>query len=229
MDAAQLSPGESVLEVGCGTGVLSRLLAQRTHGESHITGMDINPYFLNEAAALVRREGLDNSIEFREGNAEALPFADNSFDVTMSITVIEEVDASKLIADMVRVTKPGGRIAVASRALDLPCISNLPLSPEIKAKVDVPGILGTCVELGCADASLYQRLHQAGVFQVKMFPHLAAFDGSAKVVLQLMQDSVLRQLNREEAAEWRKARAEAEADGTFFMAWPHHCAVGTKP
>jgi hypothetical protein len=33
---------------------------------------------------------------------------------------------------------------------------------------------------------------------------------------------------REEAREWHKARAEAEADGTFFMTFPHHCAVGTK-
>ena len=44
-----------------------------------------------------------------------------------------------------------------------------------------------------------------------------------------MQDGLLQKLSPEEATEWRTARAQAEAEGTFFMTWPHHCAVGTKP
>jgi len=44
-----------------------------------------------------------------------------------------------------------------------------------------------------------------------------------------MQNSLLSKLSQDEAQEWKTARAQAEADGTFFMAWPHHCAVGTKP
>ena len=48
-------------------------------------------------------------------------------------------------------------------------------------------------------------------------------------VLQVMQDVLLAKLTPEEAQEWQRARAEAEAEGTFFMAWPHHCTVGTKP
>ena len=90
IEAAELHPGESVLEVGCGTGVLDRWLAHHTDGKNPITGLDINQYLLQEAQGLVRKEGLDGAIEFREGNAESLPFADGSFDVTMSVTVVEE-------------------------------------------------------------------------------------------------------------------------------------------
>ena len=98
---------------------------------------------------------------------------------------------------------------------------------ELKAKVEAPG--GNVEKQGCADASLYQRLQQAGLTQVQMFPQWAAFDSSDPNVLQFMQDVLLAKLSQEEAQEWQTARAQAEAEGTFFMAWPHHWAVGTKP
>jgi hypothetical protein len=48
-------------------------------------------------------------------------------------------------------------------------------------------------------------------------------------MLQFMQNTLLGKLTQEEARQWQSARAQAEAAGTFFMTWPHHCAVGTKP
>jgi len=162
IEEAELRPGEAVLEVGCGSGVLARWLARRTAGRNRITGVDINPYLLGEAKALVRQEGLEGAIEFRDGNAEALPFSDNSFEVVMSVTVIEEVDADQTLAEMVRVTKPGGRVAVIAGALDMAFPMNLPLSTSLKAKVEAPGVIGQVSPQGCADASLYRRVRQAG-------------------------------------------------------------------
>jgi ubiquinone/menaquinone biosynthesis C-methylase UbiE len=228
LEEAQLHPGEAVLEVGCGTGVLDRWLARRTAKAHRVTGVDINPYLLQEASALARQEGLEGEIEFREGNAESLPFSDNTFDITMSVTVIEEVDADRMLAEMVRVTKPGGRVAVSARAVDMPSFMHLPLSMGLKAKVEAPGMLGTVASQGCADASLYQRMRHAGLTQVKVLPQLAAFDLADAPVLQFMQDGLLPKLSQEEVREWQTARAKAEAEGTFFMTWPHHCAVGTK-
>jgi ubiquinone/menaquinone biosynthesis C-methylase UbiE len=228
LEEAQLNPGEAVLEVGCGTGVLARWLARRTTKAHRITGVDINPYLLQEARALARQDGLEGEIEFREGNAESLPFSDNGFDVTMSVTVIEEVDANRMLAEMVRVTKPGGRVAVSARAVDMPSFMHLPLSMGLKAKVEAPGMLGTVASQGCADASLYQRMRHAGLSQVKVLPQLAAFDLADAPVLQFMQDGLLPKLSQEEVREWQTARANAEAEGTFFMTWPHHCGVGIK-
>ena len=104
IEEAELRPGEAVLEVGCGSGVLARWLARRTAGRNRITGVDISPYLLREAKALAQQEGLEGAIEFRDGNAGALPFSDNSFEVAMSVTVIEETDADRMLAEMVRVT-----------------------------------------------------------------------------------------------------------------------------
>jgi 2-polyprenyl-3-methyl-5-hydroxy-6-metoxy-1,4-benzoquinol methylase len=228
-DAAQLQPGETVLDVGCGSGVVDRWLGRRTAGQNPILGVDINRYLLQEAAALTRKEGLDGVVDFREGSAEALPFAENSFDVTLSITVIEEVDAEQMLSEMVRVTKPGGRVAVIARAMDLPYLINLRLPPEVQAKVSAPGVLGSVAGRGCADASLYRRFHEAGLTGVKMFPQLPAYDDSAPHMLQFMQNGIVGKLTEEETWQWQSARAQAEAEGTFFMTWPHHCAVGTKP
>jgi len=57
---------------------------------------------------------------------------------------------------------------------------------------------------------------------------LAAFDVADVAMLQFMQDQLLPKLSQEEAREWHAAREQAEAEGTFFMTFPHHCAVGTK-
>jgi ubiquinone/menaquinone biosynthesis C-methylase UbiE len=228
LDAAHVQPGEVVLEVGCGTGVLDRWLARRSGGANRIVGVDINRFLLREAAALARQEALEHLIEFREGNAEALPFPDSSVDVTMSSTVIQRVDADRMLAEMVRVTKPGGRVAVVGHAHDLPRWVNLPLRGELKTKVEAPGWADESGHpRGCDEASLYQRVHQAGLTQVRMFPQFATFDDRSRLLT--LQASILPTLSPQEAKEWRAAVAQAEAEGTYFIATPFHCAVGTKP
>jgi len=204
-------------------------LARRTGGAHRIVGVDINRYLLREADTLSRKEGFANTIEYREGNAEDLPFPDNSFDLTMSATVIEEVDANQLLVELARVTKPGGRVAVIARSVDIPFVMNLPLRPELKAKVETPGMNFANIEAhGCGDATLYRRLHEAGLTRLKILPQFAAFGREDPTIVEWIQNSLLSKLTQDEAQEWRTARAQADAQGTFFMAWPHHCAVGMK-
>ena len=105
---------------------------------------------------------------------------------------------------------------------------NLPLRTELKAKVEAPGWADESGHpRGCDDASLYQRVLQAGLTDVAMFPQLATFNDPSR--LQMLQASILPTLSAEEADEWRAAVTQAEAQGTFFMATPFHCAVGRKP
>lgn len=221
-----LQPGERVLDVGCGPGGLDRWLAHHTGEANPIVGVDINPHLLQEAAALARSEGLEGVIDFREASAEALPFPDSSFDVSLSFTVIQAVDADRMLGEMMRVTKPEGRIGVLANAVDRPQIINLPLRAELKAKAEAARG-GASNPRGCNDASLYQRFHQVGLTQVGMFPQLATY--TDRLRLQNMQGDVFPALTPEEMEEWRAAVVKGEAEGTFFIAEAYHCAVGTKP
>jgi SAM-dependent methyltransferase len=227
LETAQLRPGEVVLDVGCGSGVLDRWLAQYTGGANRIIGVDVNRYLLGEAAMLVRHEGLESVIEFREGNAEALPFPEASFEVSMSHTVLEEGNADRMLAELVRVTKPGGRVMVSVRALDIPWWVHVPVGAALKTKLDAPhGLVGPH---GCADASLYRRLQAAGLRQVKMLPQFAAFDDPHTPVGQWFTAVLRAPLSPEEGQEWQGGVEHAKAEGTFFIAQSFHGAVGTKP
>jgi ubiquinone/menaquinone biosynthesis C-methylase UbiE len=225
IEEAQLRPGDTILDVGCGTGVLDRWLAHRTAGANHIVAVDIHRTLLREAMALAQEERLEGAITFQPGNAEALPFRDNSFDVVLSSTVMELLDADQMLREMVRVAKPGGRIAVVVRAVDMQSVANLPLRAELKLKVEsLPN--GVAGERGCADLSLYRRFHQAGLDDIRMFPQLATYTDRGR--LHDVQERILATLDPEEAHEWTVAADQAEAQGTFFIALPFHCAVGTK-
>ena len=158
LDALAIQPGESVLEVGCGSGVIMRELARRAAGDNRLIGRDVNPYLLREARALARRAGLLDHIDFGEGSGEALPLPDTAVDVALSSTMFEEGDADRMLAEIVRVTRHGGRIGIVVRATDMPFWVNLPLDPALKAKVDAPNVIGGGVApKGVADASLYWR------------------------------------------------------------------------
>ena len=229
LDALAIVPGESVLEVGCGSGVIMRELARRTAGANRLIGRDMSPYLLREAQALARREGLLDRIDFGEGRAEALPLPDGAVDVALSSTVFEEGDAELMLAEIVRVTRPGGRVGIAVRAIDMPFWVNLPLDPALKAKVDVPGIIGGgAAPNGVADMSLYRRMAALGLTGLKCFPQLVSVvPGSERI--ERYQQQILAALTPAEAEAWHQAVTAAEADGTFFIAQAYHCAVGIKP
>jgi SAM-dependent methyltransferase len=229
LDALAIMPGESVLEVGCGSGVIMRELARRTGGANRLIGRDVNPYLLREARALARREGLLDLIDFGEGHAETLPLADGAVDVALSSTVFEEGDAELMLSEIVRVTRPGGRVGIVVRAIDLPFWVNLPLDPALKAKVDAPGIIGGgAAPKGVADASLYRRLAALGLTGLRCFPQMVSVvPGSERI--ERYQQQILAALTPAEADAFRVAAAIATRDGTFFIAQAYHCAVGTKP
>jgi ubiquinone/menaquinone biosynthesis C-methylase UbiE len=229
LDALAIQPGESVLEVGCGSGVIMRELARRTAGANRLMGRDVNTYLLREARALALRAGLLDHIDFGEGSGEALPLPDGAVDVALSSTVFEEGDAERMLAEIVRVTRVGGRIGIIVRATDMPFWVNLPLDPALKAKVDAPNVIGGGVApKGVADTSLYRRLAALGLTGLKCFPQLVSVvPGSERI--ERYQQQILAALTPAEAATWHQAVAEAERDGTFFIAQPYHCAVATKP
>jgi ubiquinone/menaquinone biosynthesis C-methylase UbiE len=109
VDFMKIQDGESILDVGCGTGNLSLAIAEKTKA-SKIVGIDLSQGFIDYA----RGKSRDPRLVFERGDAQNLPYADNSFDRSMAMLVLQFVpDKLKAIAEMKRVTKPGGAIGTA--------------------------------------------------------------------------------------------------------------------
>jgi ubiquinone/menaquinone biosynthesis C-methylase UbiE len=227
IDLMAPQPGEAILDVGCGAGSLDRLLARRLGEANPITGVDANGFLLREAATLAAAEGIAERIRFEAGNAVALPYSDASFDCVFSVTVIEECDADKAIAEMVRVAKPGGRIGIIVRAIDLPQWWSLDLPDALRRKVTPPP--QSVGHGSVADASLYRRMRRAGLTGLTCFPFLVTLDRTDGPIWRYREDHVLSLLSAEEREIWLAARATAEADGVLLGSHAMHCAVGTKP
>jgi hypothetical protein len=82
---------------------------------------------------------------------------------------------------------------------------------------------------GCADTSLYRRFHAAGLTRLSCFAQFAVLAADEASRITVIKQRILAALTPDEAAEWQSAMARSEAEGTFFIATPHHCAIGAKP
>lgn len=224
VDAMAPQPGEAILDIGCGAGSLDRQLARLV--PNRITAIDPNTFLQGEAAALAASEALADRIEFRPGNAEALPFPDATFGCVFSVTVFEECDAEKALAEAIRVTKPGGRVAIAVRAIDLPQWWNVDLPEAIQRKVNAtPRSVGPG---GVADASLYRRMRRAGLTDLVSYPALITLDRTDGPIWRYREDHVLSLLAPDELPVWHEARGKAAAEGTLICSHALHCCIGTK-
>jgi ubiquinone/menaquinone biosynthesis C-methylase UbiE len=108
--SAGLRPGDRVLDVACGTGIVARRAAARLDG-GRVVGLDINPAMLEVARSTAAASGL--VIEWYEGNALALPFADASFDAVLCQQALQFFpDRVAALREMRRVLAPDGRLAL---------------------------------------------------------------------------------------------------------------------
>jgi len=107
--SARIRAGERVLDVACGTG--NTALAARARGAA-VTGLDLTPELLAVARRRAVADGYDDVV-WQEGDAERMPFPDRAFDVVVSSCgLMFAPDQEKVAAEVARVTRPGGRIAI---------------------------------------------------------------------------------------------------------------------
>jgi SAM-dependent methyltransferase len=111
LEAARLRPGMRVLDLASGVGDPALSIAREVAPSGRVTATDLGPGMMSLAEELARKRGLTN-IEFREANAESLPFVDKSYDVlTCRFGVMFFPDLPKALRECFRVLKPGGRAA----------------------------------------------------------------------------------------------------------------------
>ena len=101
-----ISPGQYVLDVGCGTGYAACLLAKEYHVD--VAAVDITPAVLEEAKKRVAREKVSNNVKVIEADAHALPFPSDTFDAVLAESVLIFCEKAKVSSEVYRVLKPSG-------------------------------------------------------------------------------------------------------------------------
>jgi len=108
-----LQPGQAALDVAGGTGDLTRGMARQVGPTGHVILSDINQAMLEQGRNRLLDDGVVGNVGFAQANAEALPFADNSFDcITIGFGLRNVTHKEKALASMYRVLRPGGQLMV---------------------------------------------------------------------------------------------------------------------
>jgi ubiquinone/menaquinone biosynthesis C-methylase UbiE len=117
--------GDRVLDVGCGSGAVTRDIAKRVGSQGLAAGLDPSPALLSIARKLAQEAGLGDRVEFREGNALRLPFPEASFDAVVCATVLSHVPKGEsAIPELTRVLRPGGRLGVFDFDADMTLLTH---------------------------------------------------------------------------------------------------------
>jgi demethylmenaquinone methyltransferase/2-methoxy-6-polyprenyl-1,4-benzoquinol methylase len=113
VELSQVRAGQSVLDLAGGSGDLTRLLSKRVGAQGQVVLADINEAMLSLGRNRLLDEGIYRNVQFVQGNAQSLPFADNSFHcITIGFGLRNVTDKNEALRSMYRVCKPGGKLMV---------------------------------------------------------------------------------------------------------------------
>lgn len=129
--AAQPQPGETVVDLGCGKGMDAFIAAKKVGAEGRVIGVDMTPAMIETARKIAKKRKFD-TVDFRLGEIEHLPIADNTADIVISNCVINlSVDKPQVYREILRVLKPGGRIGISDIVLAEPLPEKILQDPKM--------------------------------------------------------------------------------------------------
>jgi SAM-dependent methyltransferase len=173
----RLTPGDTVLDVGCGPGTDTLALAARVAPGGRVWGVDHDPAMVAEAERRATAAGLARNLTHRVADAAQLPFADAEFDAVRSERLLQHLaHPAAAAAEMVRVTRPGGRVVLmdtdwGTRSVD---------TPEVELERRLARVLSErCLRNGYSGRRLYGLLRGAGIraVRVDLVPlHVGSYD-----------------------------------------------------
>lgn len=216
-DLLSVRRGEHVLDVGCGAGDDAIALVQRVGREGCVVGLDFSQTMV--AAAQKKAKGWGNSLEFRQGDAQKMPFPDFTFDACRVDRVLQHLDApEQAIAEMARVLKVGGRVVAAEPDWDTIVIdvADRALARKIihhKCDNVRQGWIGRRLKnLFCA-AGLTSIAVETHTLVLTELPLADQFLGIRTAAATAALDGAI---STQEAALWREWLDRAAANGSFF-------------
>jgi ubiquinone/menaquinone biosynthesis C-methylase UbiE len=158
---ATLKAGETVVDLGAGGGFDCFLAAKQVGETGKVIGVDMTPDMVTKARMNAEKVGAQN-VEFRLGEIENLPVADNSTDIIMSNCVINlSPDKLSVYRDAFRILKPGGRLAIAD------IVATAPLPDEVQKNL---ALVAACVGGAATIDDTVEMLKEVGFVDIKVQP-----------------------------------------------------------
>lgn len=223
------SPGERILDIGCGNGLMTSELSRAVGPDGHVTGIDPSASMLTSARAHCDAQA---NVSFVETTAHDMPFQDQSFDGAVSVQVFEYIDdIPAALAEIYRVLKPGGRLVIGGTHWDtlawysrdrdrmqriLSIWDDHLVDRETPAKL--PHLMRT-------PGFTFDHTRQISFCDT----HLRS-DGIAMMGLKLIQAYAVQSgaVSEGEARDWVEEQYDLARNGQFFFSLSHFICVAQK-
>jgi ubiquinone/menaquinone biosynthesis C-methylase UbiE len=221
----------AILDLGCGTGVVTRAIAARDGFAGTVTGIDQSPKFIAAGERLAANDGLGDRVEFVVGDAHALDFPDASFDLVVAHTLVSHVrDPLTVLAEAARVSRPGGYVAVFDG--DYASLSFVGEDPQLNQTME-RAVQSIIMSSPRVMRELPRLLQKAGLRLTATQAHVYAEAGSSSFLLNLAETygPLAASTGLVPAADvdaWLADQRRSAQEGTFFAACNYYAYVAQR-
>lgn len=228
-DMLRLRPGFQVLDVGCGTGDDVRAMASRIVPAGRAVGVDNSQVMINEAKKRSTSPRLP--VEFQIGEATGLPFGNGIFHATRADRVFQHLaDPEKALHEMIRVTRPGGRVGVLDPDWETVVID----SPDKHLTREIVSAHQDATRNPWSGRQLYSLFHKAHLNDIEILsvniPILAFTLSESVLNLRSSVDRAVEKnaISVEEGSRWLRQLEDQDRAGHFFSSVSGFGLFGTK-
>jgi ubiquinone/menaquinone biosynthesis C-methylase UbiE len=226
LDRLQLEPGQTVLDLGCGTGDHTRELAARLPPGGRATGVDFSTSMVSEATR--RQAASDAPASFEQGDAQQLRFETGTFDACRTERMLCHVpDCQVALREMVRVVRPGGRVGI----IDFDAAGTIIDHSDRATTNAFVGTLTAVVRHPWMGRMLRRLMGEVGLVDIDVRPMILEIGYGIVEPMIAMHAELMRQdgVAPETIEAWQRELELANLKGTFYMGMTMFSAVGRKP